>query len=181
MSSRDAVLGRIRAALAADTTTPPPIPRDYIRTGAHPPGSAPAIELMVDRLVDYKAQVHQVSPAELGDAIDTALTGQRSVVVAPDLHPDLTAAAGRTGRTVTTDGAPTALTPNQLDRIDAVVTTATVAIALSGTIVLDGGPARAAAPSPWSPTSTSSSCTPTRSSTPSPKPSTDSTPSDPSP
>ena len=140
MSSRDAVLGRIRAALAADVGAPPPIPRDYIRTGAHPPGSAPAIDLMVDRLVDYKAQVHQVSPAELGDAIDTALTGQRTVVVAPDLHPDLTAAAGRTGRTVTTDGAPTALTPNQLDRIDAVVTTATVAIALSGTIVLDGGP-----------------------------------------
>ena len=140
MSSRDAVLGRIRAALAADATPAPPIPRDYIRVGDHPPGSPATLELMIDRLVDYKAQVQEVSPAELADAIDTALAGQRSVVVAPDLNPDLTAAAARSGRTITTDGHPTVLTPVELDRIDAVLTTATVAIALSGTITLDGGP-----------------------------------------
>ena len=140
MSSRDAVLNRIRAALAADKTQPPPIPRDYIRVGDNPPGSGPVIELMVDRLVDYKADVREVTPAELGDAIDTALTGARSVVVAPDLDGDLAAATRRSGRTVTVDGDPTVLTPNELDRIDAVVTTATVAIALSGTITLDGGP-----------------------------------------
>lgn len=140
MSSRDAVLSRIRAALAADTTTPPPIPRDYIRVGDHPPGSPATLELMIDRLIDYKAQVQEVTADELADAVDTALTGQRSVVVAGDLDPDLAAAAARSGRTITTDGHPTVLTPVELDRIDAVITTATVAIALSGTIVLDGGP-----------------------------------------
>jgi len=140
MSSRDAVLGRIRSALAADITPPPPIPRDYIRVGANPPGSGPVLELMVDRLVDYKAQVREVPPAELGDAIDTALADQSSVVVAADLDGGLAAATRRSGRAVTVDGDPTVLTPAELDAIDAVVSTARVAIALSGTIVLDAGP-----------------------------------------
>jgi len=140
MSSRDAVLGRIRSALAADTAPPPPVPREYIRVGDNPPGSEPVLELMVDRLVDYKAQVREVSPAELGDAIDTALTDQRSVVIAPDLDAPIVEATARSDRTVTMDGAPTALSPGQLDAIDAVVTTAKVAIALSGTIILDAGP-----------------------------------------
>ena len=140
MSSREAVLGRIRSALAADTAPPPPVPRDYIRVGANPPGSEPVLELMVDRLVDYKAQVREVSPAELGDAINTALADQTSVVIARDLDPALIEAIGRAGRVVTADGDPIVLTPAELDGIDAVVSTAQVAIALSGTIVLDAGP-----------------------------------------
>ena len=140
MSSREAVLGRIRSALAADTVPPPPVPRDYIRVGANPPGSEPVLELMVDRLVDYKAQVREVSPAELGDAINTALADQTSVVIAHDLDPALIEAIGRGGRVVTVDGDPIRLTPAELDGIDAVVSTAQVAIALSGTIVLDAGP-----------------------------------------
>lgn len=140
MSSRDAVLGRIRSALAADTDPPPPVPRDYIRVGANPPGSEPVLELMVDRLVDYKAQVREISPAELDDAIDAALTDQASVVIAADLDPDLVEPTRRSGRAVTVDGDPTVLTPAELDAIDAVVSTAQVAIALSGTIILDGGP-----------------------------------------
>jgi L-lactate dehydrogenase complex protein LldG len=140
MSSRDAVLGRIRAALAADVGGPTPVPRDYIRVGANPPGSEPVLELMVDRLVDYKARVGEVGAAELADAVDAALADVRSVVVPRDLDPDLAGAAGRSGRTVTTDGDPAVLTPAELDGIDAVVTTARVAIALSGTIILDGGP-----------------------------------------
>lgn len=140
MSSREAVLGRIRSALASDVTTPQPIRREYIRVGENPPGSEPVLELMVDRLVDYKAQVREVSPAELGDAIDAALNGQASVVIAADLDAALVEATGRSGRAVTVDGDPSVLTPAELDGIDAVVSTARVAIALSGTIILDGGP-----------------------------------------
>ena len=140
MSSRDVVLGRIRAALAADDQAPIPVPREYIRVGANPPGSEPVIELMVDRLVDYKAHVREVAAAELADAIDTALGELSSIVVAADLDPALGQACGRSGRTVTADGDPVVLTPAELDGIDAVVTTAKVAIALSGTIVLDAGP-----------------------------------------
>ena len=140
MNSREAVLGRIRSALAADTAPPPPVPRDYIRVGANPPGSEPVLELMVDRLVDYRAQVREVSLDDLADAIDGALTDQRSVVIAPDLDAGLVEATARGGRTVTVDGEPSVLTPAELDGIEAVVSTARVAIALSGTIILDGGP-----------------------------------------
>lgn len=141
MSSREAVLGRIRSALASEATTPHhPIPREYIRVGDNPPGSEPVLELMVDRLVDYKAQVREVSLADLGDAIDAALAGQASVVIAPDLDAALVEATERSGRVVTIDGDPAVLTPAELDGIDAVVSTARVAIALSGTIILDGGP-----------------------------------------
>ena len=98
MSSREAVLGRIRSALAADPAPPPPVPRDYIRVGENPPGSEPVLELMVDRLVDYKAHVREISPAELADAIDTALTDQASAVIAADLDGGLAEATGRSGR-----------------------------------------------------------------------------------
>lgn len=142
MSSRDVVLGRIRAALAADPAPPPPVPRDYIRAGVDMPGSDAVLELMIDRLVDYKAVVDRVpDDAEVADAVARALAGAglSSVVVPADLPDDLLEACGRDGRTVVTDGRPTVLSPDELDGIAAVVTTAQVAIALSGTIVLDGG------------------------------------------
>jgi L-lactate dehydrogenase complex protein LldG len=106
----------------------------------HDPGSEHVIELLVDRLVDYKALVNRVANADLPGAVDTALSGQSGVVIAPDLDPAIAAACGLGGRTVTADSAPTALTAQELDAIDAVVTTARVAIAMSGTIILDGGP-----------------------------------------
>jgi L-lactate dehydrogenase complex protein LldG len=152
MTSRDTVLTRIRAALAADGPATP-IPREYIRRGANDPGSEHVIELLVDRLVDYKALVDRVSAADLPGAVDAALRGLGSVVVAPDLEPAIAAACATGDRRVFTDTAPQApvamddvvrrnpaLTPQELDAIDAVVTTARVAIAMSGTIILDGGP-----------------------------------------
>ncbi|TKV58756.1 hypothetical protein FDO65_14675 [Nakamurella flava] len=143
MSSREVVLGRIRAALAADTDAPPPVPRDYVRVGADAPGTEPVLEQMIDRLVDYKAIVDRVPAGEaaaLGDAVAAALSkaGARSVVVPSDLPADLVDASGRDERVVVADGRPSVLTPTELDGVDAVVTTAQVAIAISGTIVLDG-------------------------------------------
>ncbi len=143
MSSREVVLGRIRAALAADTEAPPPVARDYVRVGADAPGTEPVLEQMIDRLVDYKAIVDRVpagDSAALGDAVAAALSkaGARSVVVPSDLPADLVDASGRDERVVVADGRPTVLSPTELDGVDAVVTTAQVAIAISGTIVLDG-------------------------------------------
>jgi L-lactate dehydrogenase complex protein LldG len=138
VTSRDTVLTRIRAALAGDGPAIP-IPRDYIRRGTNDPGSAHVIELLVDRLVDYKALVDRVPAADLVRAVDAALSMQSTVVIAPDLDPAIAAACGL-DRLMITDSAPTALTPQELDAIDAVVTTARVAIAMSGTIILDGGP-----------------------------------------
>ena len=57
-----------------------------------------------------------------------------------------------------------ALSPADLDAVGAVVTSCAVAIAETGTVVLDGGAGPwDAARCPWSRTCTSSSCVPTRS------------------
>ncbi len=97
------------------------------------------IELLVDRLVDYKARVDRVGRDELPGAINLALTGMTSVVIGSGLEQEIADACADEGRIVTVDSAPEVLSAQQLDFIDAVVTTARVAIALSGTIILDGG------------------------------------------
>ncbi|TPG35028.1 LutC/YkgG family protein [Mycolicibacterium hodleri] len=137
-TSRDTVMDKIRAALAEDGP-PVPILRDYIRRGQHDPGSDPVIDLLVDRLVDYRALVHQVTADRLPAALDEALSGMTSVVIGTGLDPIIAQACSGPGRTVTTDSDPQVLSPQELDAIDAVVTTARVAIAMSGTIILDGG------------------------------------------
>ena len=138
-SSRDTVLSRVRAAVGPAPVSPP-VPRDYHRSGDHGPGSAEVIELLIDRLVDYKARVSRTTATGLTEAINGALGESISVVVPAGLDPVSVAACGTGARTVVTDGSPDVLTPAALDRIDAVVTAARVAIAMSGTIILDGEP-----------------------------------------
>jgi L-lactate dehydrogenase complex protein LldG len=141
-SSRTAMLDRIRAAVAAGASTAPiqPIPRAYQRRGQHAAGSDHVLELLVDRLVDYKARVSVVDSQELAAAVDTALGQARSVVIPAAL--DLLARAGcaERGRHVVVDEEPDVLTPAALDAIEAVVIGATVAIAVTGTIILSGRP-----------------------------------------
>ncbi|WP_246607280.1 LutC/YkgG family protein [Paractinoplanes toevensis] len=55
MSSKDVILDRIRAALGAGAETPE-IPRDYRRGPAQVD-----LDLLVERLVDYKAVVHRLT------------------------------------------------------------------------------------------------------------------------
>lgn len=140
MTSRDTVLDRARTALAGQMPTIQAIPREYRRSGHSAPGSAEAVELLIDRLLDYKAHVIQTTTAGLPAAIDTALGSARSVVVPPGLEAFVINACGQNDRTVTTDLQPQPLTAGDLDAIDVVVTRARVAIALSGTIILDGEP-----------------------------------------
>ena len=134
------MLARIRAAVAAGAPATPdgPVPRAYHRSGTHPAGSPHVRELLVDRLIDYKAEVTMVTADALAAAVDTALAGARSVVVPFGLDPAAAAGAGTGGRTVTVDGEPTVLSSAALDAVDAAVTGATVAIAVTGTIVLSG-------------------------------------------
>ena len=136
--SRAAILARVRAAVGGPQP-PVAVPRDYLRRGALPPGSAQVVELLVDRLVDYHAVVHHATAATLAEVVDRALAPARSVVVPADLDPRILEGCAEGGREVVIDGDPAELTPQQLDAVDAVVTEATVAIATTGTIVLDGG------------------------------------------
>jgi L-lactate dehydrogenase complex protein LldG len=133
MSSRDEVLGRIRAAnAAAGRPAPPEVPRDYRRRGEHPPGDPVLLELFRDRLVDYKATVLDAAPDGIPAAIATALAGLTGAVVLPPGAP-----ADWWPEGVRDDGA---LTPAELDASAAVVTGCAAACATTGTIVLDGSP-----------------------------------------
>lgn len=135
MSSRDVIMGRVRDAL---TLAPPKtvvVPREY-RTGRTMP-DADRVELLVDRLVDYKAVVHRSTVAELPDVLVRVLTevGARRVGVPAGLDNSW---LSRFDGEVVVDS-PTVPAP-QLGDLDGVVTASAVSCAETGTIFLDGSP-----------------------------------------
>ncbi|WP_127782027.1 LUD domain-containing protein [Rhodococcus sp. X156] len=135
MTPREEVLARIRTALA-DRPVPPPVPRDYHHRGDQPPGSPEAVALLAARVDDYRAQVHRVDLAEQVPAtLARLLAGHRAVVVPPDLPAEWAQVCPGVVRD-------TGLSPQQLDEVDAVVTGCAVAIAVTGTLVLDAGAAQ---------------------------------------
>ena len=135
MTARDEVLTRIRTALAGQ---PPSgeIPRAYRLVSNHLPGSEPVIGLLVDRLIDYKATVHRTDAAGLLRTLTTVLESDASAVLPPGSPLEWRAACG----VAHIDGGPAPLSAAELDGIAAVVTGCRVAIAETGTIVLDAGP-----------------------------------------
>lgn len=144
MTARDDVLARIRTALRATATTAPAgdsIPRRYRMAGSA--GGPELLSLLTERLADYHARVRRCTPHQLTATAAQALTerGARRIVLPPGLDLpglDLPGLADLLPATtlMTDDG----LSPAQLDSLDAVVTGAAVAVAESGTIVLDGSP-----------------------------------------
>jgi L-lactate dehydrogenase complex protein LldG len=151
MSARDEILARVREALAPAEVGSPAAevgsPAAEVGSGGAEvgPGYRTAsgldedalVELLVDRLLDYRARVEVVTSDGLAEAIRTRLEGKR--FVAPDglptswLHPSL--AEGRV-----TDSREAPVDVVRLDELDAVVTSSAVSIAETGTIVLDGSP-----------------------------------------
>jgi len=132
VTARDEVLARIHAALGPAPQVPD-VPRDYRHRGQHPPGSAPLLDLLTDRLLDYRAGVHRTSLPDVPATIAMVLASRAAtrVVVPPGLPDDWV----RDG--IVDDGS---LTADDLDQLDAVVTGCAVAIAETGTLVLDGSP-----------------------------------------
>ncbi len=131
--AREVVLGRIRAALA-DRPAAIAIPRDY--EGRLPPGTEIA-ELFVDRVSDYRATVHRTTAAGLPASVASALAGHGAHRLAtPAGVPDGWLSATDVERVP--DDPP--LSHAALDALDGVITGCAVAIAETGTIVLDGGP-----------------------------------------
>jgi L-lactate dehydrogenase complex protein LldG len=137
MTARDDVLTRIRTALAGQSSSAE-IPRAYRLVSNRLPGSDLVIERLVDRLVDYKASVHRTDVAGLADALTTVLASGASVVLPSGAPAVWRAACG--DRAVRVDGDLSPLSAAELDGIAAVVTGCRVAIAETGTIVLDAGP-----------------------------------------
>jgi L-lactate dehydrogenase complex protein LldG len=142
VNAREEVLARIAAAHRA---APPAklgyedITRDY-RTTSDVPAEA-LTELLIDRLVDYRALVRRCSVDDLGATIAAALAerGASAVVVAPGLDASWTADIAEE---VMTDGMSSGdqLSVAQLDDVDGVITGCAVAIAETGTLILDGSP-----------------------------------------
>ncbi|MQS17697.1 lactate utilization protein C [Streptomyces kaniharaensis] len=137
MNSRDLILGRIHAALGEPARPDEqPLPRAYATAHA-PDDPAALLDLLHRNLADYRARVHRCTTTELPQRIAELLTarGTRTVAVPPGLPPGWLDAA--TAELLPDDGT---LTAARLDRVDSVVTGCTLAIAETGTIVLDAGP-----------------------------------------
>ncbi|MGA5036686.1 LutC/YkgG family protein [Streptomyces capoamus] len=140
MSSRDRVLGRVRRALADVTPDDRPyeeaVERDYLREHGGPTARR-TVELLAENLADYRAIVHRSGARELPSLIARLLAARDAgpVVVPPGLDEGWLAAADVTRIPDRAES-----TPADLDRAGSVVTACAVAIAETGTIVLDGSP-----------------------------------------
>jgi L-lactate dehydrogenase complex protein LldG len=141
VTARDEVLGRIRAALGGGGAAPPSPPGPPSPVGAAPgyrthgpadPGLL--LDLMAERLADYRATVRRAGPGDVLAAVIAALAGRgaQRMVRPPGL--DLPGWPA-TVELVTDDGQ---LSARDLDAFDGVITTAAAAIAETGTIILDG-------------------------------------------
>ena len=95
--------------------------------------------MFAERAADYRAVVERVPPAELAGAVARVLAGVSRFVVPAGLPPEWLAELpdGAAGKIVRDDPP---LSARELDPIFGVVTGCAVAIAETGTIVLDHGP-----------------------------------------
>jgi len=134
-SARDEILERIRSALADvpadERPSDVPVARDYARQAGLDPDHR--VERFAHRLRDYNAEVRRVPVAGVSHAVDEACTamGLAGVVVPRALPEDWRPSTV----TVTEDHD---LSADALDGIDGAVTGCAVAIAETGTLVLDG-------------------------------------------
>lgn len=133
--SRAEVLGRIRRALA-DRPAPVTVPRDY----DHTRDLGDVLTLLEKQVADYRAVVRRVREPDLAVEIESSLRARRArVMIAPADLPSW----WRGGEVVWSLDTPMSPLSNAaLDRADGVLTGCAVAIAQTGTIVLDAGPAQ---------------------------------------
>ncbi|WP_406691089.1 lactate utilization protein C [Saccharopolyspora sp. ID03-671] len=133
-SAREAVLGRVRRALRDTERTPlSAVPRDYRSTRPR----ADLVAAFCEAVADYKATVDRAAADEVVSRIAGIArdAGARRLLV-PDGAPQAWSAALGEEFELVDPGAST----TALEQVDAVITTAAVGIASTGTIVLDHGP-----------------------------------------
>ncbi|MDI3419237.1 LutC/YkgG family protein [Streptomyces luteolus] len=137
MSSRDVILNRVRRALSGTPAVEESVDRTYlVEHGSR--STEETVDLLAENLADYRAIVHRADADGLAQLLRRLLSerGARSVLVPPGLDASWLETAGDLARVA--DRAE--LTPQELDAVDSVVTGCAVAIAETGTIVLDGSP-----------------------------------------
>jgi L-lactate dehydrogenase complex protein LldG len=132
--AREAILGRVRAALRDAPTTDAPLTRAYRHSGSL--SDEALVELFCERAGDYCALVRRVGASEVRSAAERALQERaaRRICIPSGLpahwRPD--------GVELVEDNA---LGHDELDAVDGVLTGATLAVAQTGTIILSGAPA----------------------------------------
>jgi len=148
-SAKDAILARIRAANRSAGADPAAdadagyaaLSRDYLRAH-HDAGTHDITGLFAERAADYRAVVERVPAAGLAAAVARVLAGRAAAVPGPFVVPDGLPGGWLDGLpgeiTLASDAPP--LSPAALDQLAGVVTGCAVAIAETGTIILDHGP-----------------------------------------
>jgi L-lactate dehydrogenase complex protein LldG len=131
MTARDEILTRVRNALGPEParTQAQTIPREYRQA------TQDGLEQFLERLAHYDARAIQTTPDALEATVQTTLAERQAHnIIAPDGVP----AGWLTAVNPINDTPP--LSNDALDAADGVLTTCALAIAQTGTIVLDGGP-----------------------------------------
>jgi L-lactate dehydrogenase complex protein LldG len=161
-AAREEVLARVRSALAgsepsgaggasghgrasrsAGSAAPEDVPRRYLGPDSPWEVDLPSedlLALLADRVVDYRATITAASPGSVG-AVVAQLVGAATRVVSPmglDAAWLVDTRAAGAELLIDSPGSPIELAV--LDTVDAVVTASALAIAETGTIVLDGSP-----------------------------------------
>jgi len=135
--ARADILGRIRAALG--DAAPVEVPREYRTRDGRPRDEI--VKLFAERVAEYRATVHRVREAEVAATVQRIVEeeGAGRIGIPEDLASEWRPAAPGEAPTapelVDDDG----LLLGELDALDGALTGCAVAIAETGTFVLDGG------------------------------------------
>jgi L-lactate dehydrogenase complex protein LldG len=138
------VLRRIRAAVGEASA--PEVPRTYRTSDERPRDEI--VTLFAERVAEYRATVHRVGEAEVGATVQRIAEreGARRIGIPADLASEWRPAESGEGRAGAGDAAAdlqlvedAGLSVDQLDGLDGALTGCAVAIAETGTFVLDGG------------------------------------------
>jgi L-lactate dehydrogenase complex protein LldG len=136
-SAKSAILQKIGSANGEKQIQPPAddwllIPRNYIRDATHT--KLEVQSLLVDRLIDYDAEVEHSNRSGIKAVIARILADRNHtrMLVAKDFPEDLLPE----GDWIRDNG----FSPAELDLFDGILTTSTLAIAQTGTLVLQNVP-----------------------------------------
>ena len=141
-SSRDRVLERIRKANLKAAAPQQPIPRDYDCSSSQ--AADKTLALFEERLHDYDARIFSVRREEIAaKAAEILSAGHRRRIAVPAGLPAAWQAAGVEWIIDAADDGAAAhkLSFDVLNAVDGVMTAATAGVAVSGSIVLQHGPA----------------------------------------
>jgi L-lactate dehydrogenase complex protein LldG len=145
-TAREEILARIRAGLGRTQPSEPgactalaSLPRAYSTSGNL--SALERAELFIERLRDYEVEVLTVSGSAIAAAVASRLTAHSSPRSTRRIaYPSGFPAAWLSREFEFLEG--DALSPEELDRLDGVITACTLAIAETGTLVLQTAPAQ---------------------------------------